>query len=365
MICKSGRKPRDNRPVSLSGKTLRVVSVSLCLRGFPLLAASAGEQVRRKESVDVDRVVVEVRVIDNGGRPVRGLEAAHFRLEVDGRRAPIESVRWLDQTPAGQAAAADARAAEDGAPPLPDRLLLFLFQKDLTSSRGAGLVRMQRYVRDLIDRLGPHDRVAVASHDSHLRVWRDFTTDHAAIKWAVADSVLFGRSAREPSPGPDEPSLRRGLDAKAARDAATPEAAVKVLAEAMARLPGTKTMVLFGWGLGELSPTGLRMTHEYQPALDALGRAGVSVFTLDLTEADYHTLEGGLRQVAEDTGGTYERTHIFAATAMRRLESALSGHYVLSFERPDDLPRGEHRIKLDLVGRHGSILARTHYTDPE
>jgi VWFA-related protein len=343
--------------------TIPSLSVPLCLCVFPLLAPAADEQqVRRKESVEVDRVLVDVRVIDNGGRPIRGLDAGHFRLEVDGQRAAIESVRWLDQTAAAQAAAAEARAASD-APALPDRLLMFLFQKDLNSSRGAGLVRMQRYVRDLIDRLGPHDRVAVASHDGRLRVWQDFTTDRAAVKWAVEHSVLFGRAAPQDEPAAEQPSLRRGLDSRAARDAATPEAAVKVLAEAMAPLPGTKTLILFGWGMGEMGPTGVRMTHEYQPALDALGRAGVSVFTLDLTDADYHSLEKGLQQVADDTGGTYARTHVFAATALRQLEAALAGHYVLSFERPL-LPRGEHRIRLGLVGRRGTVLARTHYTDP-
>jgi VWFA-related protein len=328
------------------------------------VASAADEQVRRKDRVDVDRVVVEVRVIDGGGRPVRGLEASHFRLKVDGRPAVIESVRWVDQTPGGQAAAEKARLAAEDAPALPDRLLLLLFQKDLTSSRGAGLVRMQRHVRDLVDRLGPHDRVAVASHDSRLRVWRDFTTDRAAIKWAAEHSVLFGRPGPPEEAPADEASLRRGLDTAAARKAATPEAAVKVLAEALEGLPGTKTLILFGWGMGELGLTGARTTYEYPAALEALNRAGVSVFTLDITDTEYHSLEVGLREVADDTGGTFERTNLFAGTALRRLEAALSGHYVLSFERPD-LPRGEHRIRLDLAGRRGTVLARTSYTDPE
>jgi VWFA-related protein len=206
--------------------------------------------------------------------------------------------------------------------------------------------------------------VAVASHDSRLRVWRDFTTDRAAVKWAVANSVLFGRAASEPEMAAGEPSLRRGLDAAAARKAASAEAAIKVLADAVAELPGTKTLILFGWGMGELGLTGVRMTHEYEPARDALGRAGVSVFSVDVTDTEYHSLEAGLREMAEDTGGTFERTNLFAATALRRVEDALSGHYVVSFERPD-LPRGEHRIGIDLVGRRGTVLARTHYTDPE
>ena len=116
--------------------------------------------------------------------------------------------------------------------------------------------------------------------------------------------------------------------------------------------------------MGELGLTGVRMTHEYEPALAALSRAGVSVFTLDLTDADYHSLELGLQQMAEDTGGTYARTHLFPANALRQLEAALSGHYVLSFERPP-LPRGEHRMRVRLSGRHGTVLARRTYLDPE
>jgi hypothetical protein len=49
---------------------------------------------------------------------------------------------------------------------------------------------------------------------------------------------------------------------------------------------------------------------------------------------------------------------------MRQLEGALAGHYVVSFERPD-LPRGEHRIRLRLDGRGGTVLARATYADPE
>ena len=53
-----------------------------------------------------------------------------------------------------------------------------------------------------------------------------------------------------------------------------------------------------------------------------------------MTDADYHTLEVGLEQVAADTGGFYAKTHLFPAQAMTRLEGAMAGHYVLAFEKP-------------------------------
>ena len=45
---------------------------------------------------------------------------------------------------------------------------------------------------------------------------------------------------------------------------------------------------------------------------------------------------------------------------MRRLEGALSGHYVLTFEKPPLRP-GTHRIEVDLVGRKGTVLAKSYY----
>lgn len=338
-------------------------SVSLCLCVFPFVAGAQDEPpIKRQESVAVDRVVVDLRVIDGGGRVVPALTTEQFELEVDGREVAIESVRWIDERP-DRADPVPSTVDEDEAPPpVPDRLLLLLFQKDLKGSRGEGLLRMQRYARDMIRGLGPHDRVAVASHDGSLHLWLDFTTNRDAAVRALSDAVLFGHDQHQEDS--DGPSLRAALDDDDARKAATPERAVKVLADAMAGLPGTKSMILFGWGMGELTPVGVRMTHEYAPAAAALARAGMTVFALDLTNADYHSLEAGLQQVAGDTGGTYARTHIFPGNAMRQLEAALAGHYVLSFQRPD-LPRGEHRMHVRLRNARGTVLARTTYLDPE
>ena len=59
-------------------------------------------------------------------------------------------------------------------------------------------------------------------------------------------------------------------------------------------------------------------------------RPGTTVFSLDVTNADSHSLEVGLERVAEDTGRFYAKTHQFLPGIMRRLRLALSGHYVLA-----------------------------------
>ena len=104
------------------------------------------------------------------------------------------------------------------------------------------------------------------------------------------------------------------------------------------------------------------MENDYGEAREALQRARVSVFSLDVTDADSHSLDAGLQMVAEDTGGFFERTHIFGRAALDRLSAALAGHYVLIVEKPD-AKRGAHRIEVKLKDREGSVLARNAYVD--
>ena len=122
-------------------------------------------------------------------------------------------------------------------------------------------------------------------------------------------------------------------------------------------LPGEKTIVFLGWGLGNLTPIGVRMPPAYDDALRALDAARATVFVLDVSTADYHSLEFGLEQVAEDTGGTYEKTHIFPDGATRRIARSMDGHYLLYYRRPDGLAAGTG-LRVELVNpRLGEVIA--------
>ena len=79
---------------------------------------------------------------------------------------------------------------------------------------------------------------------------------------------------------------------------------------------------------------------------------------LDVTDADYHSLEAGLQIVSEQTGGFYERTHIFPDLAMRRLAGALAGYYVLFVERPESR-RTLHDVRTELTRRKGRVFTAT------
>jgi VWFA-related protein len=320
------------------------------------------------ERVEVSRVVVDLHVLADDGRPIRGLAAADLRVSVDGRPVPIESLRWTSGSVALREPASPLPAS-DAAPGARDdrrgRLVLLFFQKDLESSRIEGLMAMLRQAEVLIAGLDADDRVAVASFEHHLELWSDFTSDRAAVRAILTRSILFAGRAGELVAG-DPPLLAPSFDREAGRRAASMEHALAVVGRALDRLPGAKSVVLVGHGFGRMAGGGSLATArvgyepEYREARRLMSRARATVYCLDVTRADSHTLEAGLMSMAEDTGGFFMRTNWFPAQAISRLGEALAGHYELSFEKPD-LPRGEHVIRVELAGRKGMVFARRTY----
>jgi hypothetical protein len=130
------------------------------------------------------------------------------------------------------------------------------------------------------------------------------------------------------------------------------------MARALEPLPGEKTVIYLGWGLGRFGGGGVRMTPDYKPAVRALGAAKASVFVLDVTSADYHSLEVGLEGVAEATGGLYLKTFRLPNLATQTLARTISGYYVLTLDR-SSVAEGDGEVRIDLrENRQGIVLAR-------
>ena len=343
-------------------------AAALLLAG--LLLASRGAAGARQEppedppregfgdAITVALDTITVRVVDDSGRPVLDLAPEDFRVIVHGREIPVVAVDWVSSETV-QGPRVEPLPMEEGVPaphPAPGKLVVFFVQADLNPTRISGQMRMRPYTRDLLASLHPSDRVAVVSYDSHLKLWLDFTDDREAVHRAVDRAMIFTREAEVAPSGP--PSLAEGFDFAAARRAASPERALEMTARALAGLPGEKTMIYLGWGLGRFGTGGVRMTPDYKPAVKALSRARVSVFVLDVTSADYHSLEVGLQSVAEATGGTYASTFRLPGVATGRIARAISGWYVLTFDRNalDGIEPGQVTVKLR--GRRGEVLAR-------
>ncbi|MFN2384851.1 MAG: VWA domain-containing protein [Thermoanaerobaculia bacterium] len=323
-----------------------------------------------REEARVERVVVDAYVTDSRGDPIPDLTAEDFRVRVDGKPVVLESAEWI---PADAPEAMPPEIDPSGLPVLPvgrprveiapGRLLIFFFQTNFVPTRMVGLMRMALQARRFLDGLLPTDRVAVLSFDSHLKLRQDFTNDRALIEAAIQEAIRTGIS--DAPIRLESPSLARHLDFVAAKKAVTPEKSLALISRAVEKIPGGKSMLYFGWGLGTiggLAGPNPKDVRDWKEAYPALAAARISIFTLDVTEADYHTLEGTLMGVSDLTGGTYHKTHIFPTAAMDRVARAISGRYVLVFRKPDG-KRGTHEIKVDLVDRKGTVNARTYYED--
>jgi VWFA-related protein len=328
----------------------------------------AQQRPRFDERVRVDRIVVDARALDDRGDPIVGLAVDDFTVRIDGKPRRVESAMWVGEDAnddlASRAETGAAEAAGTKATPpqrVEGRLVVFLFQKDLEAGRIEGLMQLLFKSRDFLETLTPSDRVAILSFDSHLKVWTDFTNDRTHLDRVLAHGILFERPVSVSASS--APSLIDRLDREKAHRAYGIERALELIGNALEPLPGAKSLVLIGHGFGRLEPgLGVRMENDYLPARRALVAARTSVFALDVTNADYHSLEAGLQLVAEQTGGFYARTHIFPDQAMRRLSGALAGYYVL-FVKTEESRRRVHDIDVTLTRRKGRVLASSSYAE--
>jgi VWFA-related protein len=341
-----------------------------------LLAASSAQAQDTERTpvpfgavVEVQRIITEVRVVDYDGTPVLGLGPEDFKVKVGGERAEVRSVLWISSAtetfeesagaPGDEPSTAHPTRGPEG------RLIVILFQTDFAMhpSRTIGLVRMAPRASEFVSGLGPNDKVAVLHFESHLELRADFTDDHLAIAEMLnATEVLRGRMDPPTAVGP---LLAEHLDAEEAKDAADMARALELIGEALQPIPGTKSLVFFGYALGRMS-AGNRVTIDdgYRRAMEALSAAKTSVFSLDITNADYHSLALGLRTIARDTGGFYVKTHLFPETAMKKLVRVISSYYELEIIPPPDLG-DEYRIKVSVDRPRTDIYVRQDHPSRE
>jgi len=352
---------------------MRAALIVMCVAAgfsppFGGVNAAATQNQQYQERITVERILVDARVTDSHGNPIAGLKPADFQVRIDGKLAKVEAADWIPDTAAARELADIDRPQTEvntslNVPPPNGRLFVFFFQTDFArnASRVIGQMEILQKIDSFLDFLEPEDRVAVLSFDSHLKFRLDFSDDKHRIAAAMKDALLVN----EPNTPPivPMPSLRSHLDPKTLKDISSSEQALLVLGNAMLPIPGPKSLVLFGWGLGTLSGDRVWMPPVYGAARQALESARVSVFSLDFTQADYHSLEVGLGKVSADTGGFYAKTFHFPDIAIERLQKTLTGHYELEVRKPETKVRGLHTIEVSVNRRDAEVMARSTYVD--
>ena len=329
--------------------------------------ATAAQEIRSGETITVERIIIDARVTDATGDPILGLTRNDLVVKVDGKVAKIQAMEWIPETAAAREIAGivedrPLRSGDDEAVPQ-GRLLIFFVQTDFARNavRTGGQMKVLPYARQILDALEPEDRAAVFSFDSHLKFRLDFSSDSNRIYDAIESAL----SIDEPQPPQlvPNPSLARRIDRQAMRDATSSEEALILLGNALRNIPGAKSLILLGWGLGKRSGNAVVMGGTYIIARNVLESARTAVYAIDTTLADYHDLELGLGKAASDTGGFYAKTNTFPQIAVDRLKGTLSGHYELEVIKPDGLRPGTHTIDVQAKQRRAIVLARKSYID--
>ncbi len=322
-------------------------------------APQVGDSTERFHAqVDVRLQQIVVRVIDRRGEPIRGLSAEDFEARAGKLRLPIVAVDWVSSgSTAPPALSTQNEELIDPAGRGPStlrgpghRLVTFWVQAGLHPVRIKGHLKMLPLIEILLDALDPADLAAVVAFDSHLKLFQDFTSERNRILNAVEKAVRYDRPASVSS---DTFSLAEYWDLRRARRSATPEDALIQTAEVLGRFPGEKEIILLGWGLGSRQSA---LKGRFLRAERALNRANTSVFVLDITDADYHDLEVGLRVMADRTGGTYGKTNRFSLRETKRLARALGGYYIVSVDVSD---ASAATLKITVPGIKGEVLYRS------
>ena len=329
----------------------------------------AQQPPRAGEVMEVRRTIIDAHIIDADGEQVTEIEPKELLVLVDGKEAPIESVTWVSELPAAEAIldeSGEEVSRTTTAPP--GRLFVLFVQTDFARvpSRVLGEMGVIASFHKLLDSLQPDDRVALFSFDSHLKFRLDFTTDRALLEQTFP-SVLAIDNPPPPQPAA-APSLSALLTPKELADAGSSEHALILLARALRRIEGSKTMLLLGWGMGDTIRGRGFVTPEVLRASAELATARVTVYAFNFGLG--RQMSVGLVQVAGDTGGFYVAGPVngpFSAMEMRylpRLEVALQGHLEIEIRSPVpvDLKKLHH---LDVrVRRNGyTVITKTSFVD--
>ena len=230
------------------------------------------------------------------------------------------------------------------------QLVVFFVQKSLDANRAVGLLRVLQDSDRLLAGVGPDDRVAVVSFEHHFKLWLDFTADLERAREVLAWDVMHeDPPVLEPQAGL---SIVAGIDQAEGRQIWYVEDALRRLGEVLDPMPGSKSVVLIGYGFEH------GFTRYYR-ALDALDAARAAVFSLDVTP-DYGQFEPALRDLSQQTGGLFLTTHD-PRRAVEQMAVAVSGVRYVLFTRTPDLEPGPHAIDVELRGGGGRVLVRSTY----
>src|SRR5438874_1566053 len=105
-----------------------MLRASVLTLALAALSATAQPPPRYAETVDVPSVLVDVRVLDDRGAPLLGLEQSDFQVSTGGKNVRVQSAAWIDGCAAPVDTSPDPPHASVPDRPPSGRLIVFLIQ---------------------------------------------------------------------------------------------------------------------------------------------------------------------------------------------------------------------------------------------
>jgi VWFA-related protein len=394
------------RAFSSSCRRAFVVAV-LC--GVPVASAQPPPPKPSFQS-SVEVTSLDVTVVDDKGKPVANLTPADFNVRIDGNARRVVTAEWV---------ALSAPASDTAPPPPPDGYStndsatggrLIVLGIDQPNIRFGGAMAINKAVTAFIDRLAPSDRVAVAGFGVGAPS-TPFTADRARIKQAIGRMVGQKQAGRSIDVGHniafvEAQAIDRGdramLEAVQQRECATAGNApgaqdscrgqVEVEAHSLAfdanreadqtiqtlrdlfqglrLIDAPKTLILVSEGF-VLSDDGMIVELG---ALAAEARTSLYALKLDnqlfdIADArmpinpfaDRSARSEGLELLAGAARGTLFTVTGTGQAMFERIESELSGYYLLGVESDaKDKDAKSHTVRIDVPRKGAIVRSRRH-----
>lgn len=368
----------------------------------PTAAPASPDQVPVFEST-VDVVALDVAVVDEDGRPVRGLTPGDFVLEVDGKPRAVDSVQFIEQHAASGPPPSEFYSTNEGA--MGGRLVLLVADiGNITPGRGRQFLRA---ANTLLDNLGPGDRVGLTVIPGAPSV--DFT-DHFGlvrerlatvvgaseqrpqfVNMAISEAieiqegnqfVLEDVVARECAGYQDQAREvcvndiqveAQGMSNTIANSARMSLNSLRQILSFLGTVPGPKTIVFISEGL--ILPPDVRDVDWISKAAND---AKVTMYAVQLAEPavdvsagrpsprqseDLQRREEGLSLVVGYARGDVFRVAVSADYAFERMAREMAGYYLLSFTpEPSEKDGRTRRIKLQVKRPGVSVRTRRDFS---
>jgi VWFA-related protein len=394
----------------------RTLSLAVFLAAL-IVPVLAQQKPTPRFTTGVNMVALDVSVLDEDRKPVRGLTADDFTVLENGKPQPIKTFTSIEQPDVVEDASVawvrDVQPDVSRNDTLSNRRIVVLVLDDSTPMPAEDVPRVTMMVRKVVDRLGPNDLTAVV-YTSSKRYGQNFTTDKARLLAAV--DRFNGRFDKQVMLGPYNPDPLQQTARSSSFDEYNPAAltlyssvvnTLRSLSEYLADLPERRKALIFasvglpldveaakpvlisltpGQSLNQDMEGGAKSLFEgLGKTFAAAQRANVNIYSLDpgglRAPAGQHDAYAGsgrmapnpgnlnrdfLHAVANNTGG-------FTIADTNRMDEGITqifrengSYYLLGYEPPGPRVPGRFRRIEVKVNRPGvTVRARNGYYEAE